>query len=71
MVIKGILQHSITYIVFHSELLGKFRKSDLGSNAQYSNDDVMGNHANTIRSLNASETNRYNTTLNFMVRKVP
>ena len=36
-----------------------------------SNDDVMGNHANTITSLNGSETNDYNATLNFTERKVP
>ena len=30
----------------------------------------MGNHANTITSLNGSETNGYNATLNFIERKV-
>ena len=33
-------------------------------------DVVMGNHANTITSLNGSETNGYNATLNFIERKV-
>ena len=30
----------------------------------------MGNHANIITSLNGSETNGYNATLNFIERKV-
>ena len=30
----------------------------------------MGNYANTITSLNDSETNGYNATLNFIERKV-
>ena len=31
----------------------------------------MGNHANTITSLNGSETNGYNAMLNFIEKKVP
>ena len=49
---KVVMEQTTSYTEHHSELLGQFHESDLGCNTL---DDVIGNHANTITSLNAAK----------------
>ena len=53
------LQASLYITDSHSEFFGQFRESDLGFHDDAGfHDDIIGNHANTITSLNGYNTPR-------------